>query len=198
MDDASNGEVSQSEFEALRDDIRKKPGLGLFSAIISAPFAVLIGVLAIFVPREFDTLQSGIDEAKAASVAAEVAAISAKDYSVSSEIAANTTLQELRKLRNSIAEANAAPVFCLGELHALRFPVGNAPNSGESLSKILPPDLFNDLCSSGVASSFLYSKFDGQDWVFVHQAEFNKLNSKLQEGLEESFARFEVNFEFLN
>lgn len=193
---------NHSDYEQLKEEIRRKPGLGLFSMVTAAPFAVLIGLLAIFVPREFDNLRMEINEASAAAEAGRIASVAAETASLAAQTSASATLSEFRALRSSIAEANARPVFCpvankdAGWMGASPAMIGSAAT--QNFKEILPSDLFDDLCDTGLASAFMYSKFDGQDWVFVEQVQFNQLDSDLQEAIETSFERFNVNFTFAN
>ena len=190
MPDSEKNINTETSLSALQDEVAKKPTLGIFAGVTAAPFAVLIGLLAIFLPREFDKLAQDISEAEVAAISADSSSKAALVAAKSAQEGTELILAKIEGLRESIAQMDASQVYCAGDKFK---SLSNSVASG--FARILPPDLFASFCNSDVSSSFRYSNFDGEDWVYISEADFIQLNSDLQAALEDTFNRRNINFE---
>jgi hypothetical protein len=174
------GPASPSEFEQLRRELSGKPGvwtiLGLFFAAMALPF----GLLAVWIPREFDALQQVAVEARNS-------AITAASASMAAETASASALDTIGNLAVAVARQDSWQKWLL-----VKSPM--AAEGANGLAEILPADLFNSLQASGKLASFRYSDFMEERWIFVRSGAFNKLTVDEQEAFQQSIDRFDVRF----
>ena len=155
--------------------------------------AVAIGILAIptyiWLPREFDDLRKSID---VTSHEAE----QTKMFSEKSAELGDDIVDRLTSLITSIARMDAKP---LDPASLILDPTGSvilaqSDADAERFMELLPRDVLAEIIGDGALPHFLFSTFDGNNWVFIDPKPFSEFNFAQQRAIEQSFERSNVSF----
>lgn len=170
---------TENQLSLLRAELKSKPSgyavAGLMAAIIALPFLGLT-LYTNSIESRLTALQAGVEAAVKSSE-------TAANSSTRAAEASSATLVRVDSLVLAIARSSAQSDVKRGGLVAW-----------EKLKEMLPADIYAQLDSKRMLSSFKYSDFDGNDWIFVKRSQFNALNADVQTAIVESFKRSSVQF----
>ena len=137
----------------------------------------------IWLPREFD-------EIRGIATLAKDEAVQARLFSEESRNASTSAGEKIDDLVIAIARMDAKPV------DELILAADGITFSGKMniFGKLLPPDVFGVVMSSGRVSDFMYSDFGGDTWIFIKKSSYLEFDLEQQKMIEDALARSDVNF----
>ena len=146
------------------------------SAVIAAPLIFMSFWINSELGKVNDTLKFLTAEVqKVGASAAQSAASSASSEKVSREL-----FSRIEKLVVAIARGNARM---------------NEPGKTVAFYRVLPREMYGKMIKAGKLDRFLYTNFDGTDWFFVEQANFNLLTSDEQRVMKISIEQYDARLE---